>query len=135
MLKNKLINIMLLLFVTSFTPNIVNAELKMGIVNLDLLFKEIPIYRESQEKVKKQFGGFSLCLYSRNLLLFHQFDFSFRWPFQGIFNFSGNGTIRFLAYWTMRFSANGTMRFWLLVIILDTLLRIKFKSHLLLFLD
>jgi len=55
MLKNKLINIMLLLFVTSFTPNIVNAELKMGIVNLDLLFKEIPIYRESQEKVKKQF--------------------------------------------------------------------------------
>ena len=46
---------MLLLFVTSFTPNIVNAELKMGIVNLDLLFKEIPIYRESQEKVKKQF--------------------------------------------------------------------------------
>ena len=31
------------------------AELKMGIVNLDLLFKEIPIYRESQEKIKKQF--------------------------------------------------------------------------------
>jgi len=36
-------------------PNITNAELKMGIVNLDALFKEIPIYRESQEKVKKQF--------------------------------------------------------------------------------
>tara|TARA_X000001036_G_scaffold281571_1_gene261472 strand:- start:129 stop:578 length:450 start_codon:yes stop_codon:yes gene_type:complete len=31
------------------------AELKMGIVNLDMLFKEIPIYRESQEKIKKQF--------------------------------------------------------------------------------
>ena len=36
-------------------PNHVNAELKMGIVNLDLLFKEIPIYRESQSKIKKQF--------------------------------------------------------------------------------
>ena len=36
-------------------PNHVNAELKMGIVNLDLLFKEIPIYRESQAKIKKQF--------------------------------------------------------------------------------
>lgn len=38
-----------------FTPSIVSAELKMGIVNLDQLFKEIPIYRESQEKIKKQF--------------------------------------------------------------------------------
>tara|TARA_Y100000992_G_scaffold45210_1_gene25946 strand:- start:249 stop:716 length:468 start_codon:yes stop_codon:yes gene_type:complete len=37
------------------TPIQVQAELKMGIVNLDLLFKEIPIYRESQEKIKKQF--------------------------------------------------------------------------------
>ena len=36
-------------------PNHVNAELKMGIVNLDSLFKEIPIYRESQSKIKKQF--------------------------------------------------------------------------------
>lgn len=38
-----------------FVPSIVSAELKMGIVNLDQLFKEIPIYRESQEKIKKQF--------------------------------------------------------------------------------
>jgi outer membrane protein len=38
-----------------FVPSIVSAELKMGIVNLDRLFKEIPIYRESQEKIKKQF--------------------------------------------------------------------------------
>ena len=36
-------------------PLTADAELKMGIVNLDTLFKEIPIYRESQEKVKKQF--------------------------------------------------------------------------------
>ena len=36
-------------------PSYALAELKMGIVNLDLLFKEIPIYRESQEKIKKQF--------------------------------------------------------------------------------
>jgi Skp family chaperone for outer membrane proteins len=27
----------------------------MGIVNLDQLFREIPIYKESQEKIKKQF--------------------------------------------------------------------------------
>ena len=36
-------------------PATVHAEIKMGIVNLDLLFKEIPIYRESQAKIKKQF--------------------------------------------------------------------------------
>ena len=36
-------------------PSLAVAELKMGIVNLDLLFKEIPIYRESQDKIKKQF--------------------------------------------------------------------------------
>ena len=36
-------------------PVTVHAEIKMGIVNLDLLFKEIPIYRESQAKIKKQF--------------------------------------------------------------------------------
>ncbi len=44
-----------LLFMVFITPIQVQAELKMGIVNLDLLFKEIPIYRESQEKIKKQF--------------------------------------------------------------------------------
>ena len=36
-------------------PSTVSAELKMGIVNLDQLFREIPIYKESQEKIKKQF--------------------------------------------------------------------------------
>tara|TARA_Y100000741_G_scaffold68649_1_gene49715 strand:- start:1450 stop:1956 length:507 start_codon:yes stop_codon:yes gene_type:complete len=44
-----------LVFMVFITPIQVQAELKMGIVNLDLLFKEIPIYRESQEKIKKQF--------------------------------------------------------------------------------
>ena len=46
--------IMLFMMLIS-VPSYVNAELKMGIVNLDLLFKEIPIYRESQAKIKKQF--------------------------------------------------------------------------------
>jgi len=55
MLKNKFIYIISFVVINLFLPNIVSAELKMGIVNLDTLFKEIPIYRESQEKVKKQF--------------------------------------------------------------------------------
>ena len=46
---------MLCLFTIILIPIHALAELKMGIVNLDLLFKEIPIYRESQEKIKKQF--------------------------------------------------------------------------------
>ena len=55
MLKNKFTYIISLTIITLFLPNFASAELKMGIVNLDTLFKEIPIYRESQEKVKKQF--------------------------------------------------------------------------------
>ena len=55
MLKYKSIHVILIIFFAVMTPNITSAELKMGIVNLDVLFKEIPIYRESQEKVKKQF--------------------------------------------------------------------------------
>ncbi len=33
----------------------VKAEVKIGIVKLDILFKEIPIYKESQKKMKEQF--------------------------------------------------------------------------------
>ena len=44
---------MFCLFTIILIPIHALAELKMGIVNLDLLFKEIPIYRESQEKIKK----------------------------------------------------------------------------------
>ena len=55
MLKNKFTYIISLTIITLFLPNFASAELKMGIVNLDTLFKEIPIYREPQEKVKKQF--------------------------------------------------------------------------------
>ena len=55
MLKNKFTYIISLTIITLFLPNFASAELKMGIVNLDTLFKEIPIYSESQEKVKKQF--------------------------------------------------------------------------------
>jgi|TARA_B100000795_G_scaffold225931_1_gene181786 outer membrane protein len=38
-----------------FIPSSASAELKLGIVNLDQLFKEIPIYNESQAKIKKKF--------------------------------------------------------------------------------
>ena len=55
MFKYKSIHVILVMLSIVMMPNITNAELKMGIVNLDALFKEIPIYRESQEKVKKQF--------------------------------------------------------------------------------
>ena len=33
----------------------VKAEVKIGIVKLDILFKEIPIYKESQKKMKDEF--------------------------------------------------------------------------------
>ena len=36
-------------------PSSASAELKLGIVNLDQLFKQIPIYNESQVKIKKKF--------------------------------------------------------------------------------
>ena len=52
MLKYKSIHVILIIFFAVMTPNITSAELKMGIVNLDILFKEIPIYRESQEGKK-----------------------------------------------------------------------------------
>ena len=37
------------------TTHSVNAEVKIGIVKLDILFKEIPIYKESQKKMKDEF--------------------------------------------------------------------------------
>jgi outer membrane protein len=49
----KLILLSICLFLT--LPNALKAEVKMGIVNLDVLFKEVPMYKESQEKIKKQF--------------------------------------------------------------------------------
>ncbi len=36
-------------------PINVDAEVKIGIVKLDLLFQEIPIYKESQNKIKNEF--------------------------------------------------------------------------------
>ena len=45
----------LYLFIAILIPMNALAELKMGIVNLDMLFKEIPIYLQFQEKIKKQF--------------------------------------------------------------------------------
>tara|TARA_B100000900_G_C20452692_1_gene663823 strand:+ start:28 stop:522 length:495 start_codon:yes stop_codon:yes gene_type:complete len=41
--------LLLILPLTSF------AETKIGIVKLDILFKEIPIYKESQNNLKKEF--------------------------------------------------------------------------------
>ena len=37
------------------SPNLVQAEIKVGIVKLDILFKEIPIYKESQNNIKNEF--------------------------------------------------------------------------------
>ncbi len=53
---NTIFKSMLFCLITAiFIPSSVSAELKLGIVNLDQLFKEIPIYNESQAKIKKQF--------------------------------------------------------------------------------
>ena len=43
--NNKYIYLGLIFLMSSFLSNSVSAELKMGIVNLDNLFKQIPIYR------------------------------------------------------------------------------------------
>ncbi len=37
------------------SSNTVLAEVKIGIVKLDILFKEIPIYKESQNQMKNEF--------------------------------------------------------------------------------
>tara|TARA_Y100000389_G_scaffold68956_1_gene65480 strand:+ start:9619 stop:10125 length:507 start_codon:yes stop_codon:yes gene_type:complete len=53
---NTIFKSMLFCLITAMlVPSSASAELKLGIVNLDQLFKEIPIYTESQEKIKKQF--------------------------------------------------------------------------------
>ena len=36
------------------TTHSVQAEVKIGIVKLDILFKEIPIYKESHKKMKDE---------------------------------------------------------------------------------
>ena len=51
---NTIFKSMLFCLITAiFIPSSASAELKLGIVNLDQLFKEIPIYNESQVKIKK----------------------------------------------------------------------------------
>jgi outer membrane protein len=49
----RLINILLLLLITVSTASY--AATKIGVVKLDILFKEIPIYKESQTKLKNEF--------------------------------------------------------------------------------
>ena len=49
----KLINILLIVLVT--LSNTSYAETKIGVVKLDVLFKEIPIYKESQTNLKNEF--------------------------------------------------------------------------------
>ena len=53
---NTIFKSMLFCLITAMLiPSYASAELKLGIVNLDQLFKEIPIYAESQVKIKKKF--------------------------------------------------------------------------------
>ena len=49
----KLINIIFIMLVT--ISNTSYAETKIGVVKLDVLFKEIPIYKESQTNLKNEF--------------------------------------------------------------------------------
>ena len=46
-------NIMILLLISLSTTSY--AETKIGVVKLDMLFKEIPIYKESQTNLKNEF--------------------------------------------------------------------------------
>ena len=49
----KLVNIIFIVLVT--ISNASYAETKIGVVKLDVLFKEIPIYKESQTNLKNEF--------------------------------------------------------------------------------
>mgnify|MGYP001472572382 CR=1 FL=1 len=49
----RLINIIFLVLISISTASY--AETKIGIVKLDVLFKEIPIYKESQSNLKNEF--------------------------------------------------------------------------------
>ena len=49
----KLINIIFIVLVTMSSSSY--AETKIGVVKLDVLFKEIPIYKESQTNLKNEF--------------------------------------------------------------------------------
>ncbi len=58
MYKNKAFFSIILVIFLSIIPHITvsaEPELKIGIVNLDALFKEIPIFREYQAKLQKEF--------------------------------------------------------------------------------
>ena len=50
----KRINILLLFFLIIFSNNLY-ADTKIGVVKLDVLFKEIPIYKQSQNNLKNEF--------------------------------------------------------------------------------
>ena len=50
----KRINILPLFFLVIFSNNLY-ADTKIGVVKLDVLFKEIPIYKQSQNNLKKEF--------------------------------------------------------------------------------
>jgi len=52
-MSKRVINILLLLLITVSTVSY--ASTKIGVVKLDILFKEIPIYKESQTKLKNEF--------------------------------------------------------------------------------
>ena len=43
--RNKSVFLALLIIFLSYIPGTVSAEAKIGLVNLDALFKEIPIYK------------------------------------------------------------------------------------------
>jgi outer membrane protein len=49
----RVLNILILLLISISTTSY--AETKIGVVKLDILFKEIPIYKESQTNLKNEF--------------------------------------------------------------------------------
>ena len=51
-MEKKIISILFIFLI--FVSNISYAETKIGVVKLDVLFKEIPIYKESQTNLKNE---------------------------------------------------------------------------------
>ena len=53
--NKKILSILLITVLTFMTKPVFSEDLKIGLVNLGVILKEIPMWRESQAKIKKQF--------------------------------------------------------------------------------
>ena len=54
-INKKMLSMLFIILLTFIAKPTLSEELKIGLVNLGVILKEIPMWRESQAKIKKQF--------------------------------------------------------------------------------